>query len=319
MARVAGPSLTRTDFSRCVERSHMSTFQVADGVHGIDIGLFDSGVTSVYLFDDEEPALVDAGTAGTADVILEGMVECGVEPADLEHLVLSHIHVDHSGAASALVEAAPDLDVYIHETTAPHLTDPGSLVESSRRAMGESFELMGEQGPVPASNVVAVPDEGTTVDLGRNSLEMIHSPGHSPDHFAAWNPERRLLFAAECLGVHLERADAWFPPATLPNFDPDRLLDGLDDLRDLDPERVVLPHFGVWPDEPDRAFERAATELRRFDERVLELHEASGSAEETKRRVAEELLDLSPPYEPVVERFYASLVTDGYLRYHGIE
>jgi glyoxylase-like metal-dependent hydrolase (beta-lactamase superfamily II) len=297
----------------------MNTFEVTDGVYGIDVGLFDAGVTSVYLFDDEEPALVDAGTAASADVIAEGMAECGVEPADLEHLVLSHIHVDHSGAASDLVDAAPDLDVHIHEMTASHLVDPGALVESSRRAMGDAFELMGEQGPVPESNVVAVGDEGRTVGLGENTLEMVHAPGHSPDHFAVWNPERRLLFAAECLGVYLERADAWFPPATLPNFDPDQLADAVEKLRSLDPESVVLPHFGVWPDDPEVAFETAETELRRFDERVLELHETSGSVEETKRAVAEELLDVSPPYDPLVERFYASLVTDGYLRHHGIE
>ena len=297
----------------------MSTFEVTDGVCGIDVGLFDEGVTSVYLFDDEKPALVDAGPAASADVITEGMAECGVDPVDLEHLVLSHVHVDHSGAASTLVEAAPDLDVYIHETTAPHLVDPGALVESSRRAMGESFDLMGEQSPVPESNVVAVGDEGTTVDLGEGSLELIHAPGHSPDHFAVWNPERRLLFAAECLGVYLERADAWFPPATLPNFDPDLLLDAVEELRELDPDRIALPHFGVWPDDPDRAFETAQTELRRFDERVLELHEASGSREATKRAVAGKLLDVSPPYDPLVERFYSSLIVDGYLRHHGIE
>ena len=297
----------------------MSTFEVTDGVHGIDVGLFDEGVTSVYLFDDDEPALVDAGAATSVDAITEGMAECGVDPADLEHLVLSHVHVDHSGAASALVGAAPDLDVYIHAMTASHLIDPGALIESSRRAMGEDFESMGEQGPVPESNVVAVPDEGTTVDIGENTLEMIHVPGHSPDHFAVWNPERRLLFAAECLGVYLERADAWFPPATLPNFDPDLLLEAVEELRGLDPDRIVLPHFGVWSDDPDRAFEVAETELRRFDERVLELHEAADSTEATKRAVAAELLDVSPPYDPVVERFYASLIVDGYLRHHGTE
>lgn len=297
----------------------MSTFEVTDGVYGIDVGLFDEGVVSVYLFDDEEPALVDAGAATSVDAIIEGMVECGVDPGDLEHLVLSHVHVDHSGGASALIEAAPDLDVYIHEMTAPHLIDPAALVESSKRAMGEYFELLGEQGPVPESNVVSVPDEGATVDLGAGSLELIHAPGHSPDHFAVWNPERRLLFAAECLGVYLERADAWFPPGTLPNFDPVLLLEAVERLREFDPELVLLPHFGVWPDEPEVAFETAVTELRRFDERVLELHAESASVEETKRAVARELLDISPPYDPIVESFYASLVTDGYLRHHGIE
>lgn len=291
----------------------MATFRVTDGVYGIDIGMFDSGVASVYLFDDEEPTLVDAGTAASADTIADGLDACGVAPADLSNLVLSHVHVDHTGAASALVDAAPDLDVYIHESTAPHLIEPGSLVASSKRAMGEHFERIGEQGPVPEDNVVGVPDEGHTIDIGTHSLELIHAPGHSPDHMAVWNPERRLLFAAECLGLYLEDADQWLPPSTLPNFDVETLAASIERLRALDPERIVLPHFGIYPDESSRAFETAATELRRFDDRIRELHEGSGSIEATRRAVAEELLDLSPPYDPAVEAFYARFVTDGYL------
>lgn len=297
----------------------MTPFQVTEGVYGIDIELFDSDVASVYLFDEHEPTLVDAGTAASAGAIKEGLAECGVAPADLQHLVLSHIHIDHSGAASALVDAAPHLDVSIHKMTAPHLINPSGLVESSRRAMGEHFELMGEQGPVPEANVVGVPDDGTTIDIGENTLELIHAPGHSPDHFAIWNPKRRLLFAAECLGIYLARADQWLPPATLPNFDVDLLDDTIGRLRRLDPERIIFPHYGVWPREPEAAFETAERELHRFDEQILELHAATESREETKDTVAKQLIDVSPPYNQRVESFYASLITDGFLKHHGIE
>jgi glyoxylase-like metal-dependent hydrolase (beta-lactamase superfamily II) len=295
----------------------MATFRVTDGVHGIDIGMFDSGVASVYLFDDEEPTLVDAGTAASAGTIAEGLDACGVAPSELSNIVLSHVHVDHTGAASDLVDAAPDLDVYIHESTAPHLIDPESLIASSKRAMGEHFERIGEQGPIPEDNVVGVPDEGRTIDIGTHSLELIHAPGHSPDHMAVWNPERRLLFAAECLGLHLEAADQWLPPSTLPNFDVDAVDDAIDRLEALDPDRLVLPHFGEWPRDPAVAFESARTELHRFDDLILEKHAATDSLEATRRAVAEDLIDVSPPYAPVVESFFARLLTEGYLKYHG--
>ncbi len=297
----------------------MDPFEVADDSYCIDTGLFDAGSLAVYLFDGEEPALVDAGTAATADTIMAGMAECGVEPADLEHLVVSHIHADHSGAASALVEAAPDLDVYIHEMTASHLADPTALLESSREAMGEHFELMGEQGPVPKETIVGVPDEGLTVEAGGGALELVHAPGHSPDHLAVWNPDRRLLFAAECLGMYLERADRWVPPGTLPNFDVEAIERAIDCLRGYDPEHVVFPHFGTWPRDPDELFETAEQELQRWDDRVLALYEETGSVEATVERAGEELLDISPPYAPVMESFYGRLVTLGYLNYHGIE
>jgi glyoxylase-like metal-dependent hydrolase (beta-lactamase superfamily II) len=294
-------------------------FEVADGVHCIDTGLFDAGSLAVYLFEGEEPALVDAGTAASAETIMEGMAACGVDPADLEHLVISHIHVDHSGAASALVERAPDLDVYIHEMTASHLADPGALVESSRGAMGEHFELMGEQGPVPEENIVEVPDDGLTVEGGGGHLELVHAPGHSPDHLAVWNPERDLLFAAECLGMYLERADRWVPPGTLPNFDVAAIERAIDRLAGYEPETVVFPHFGPWPEEPAAAFETAERELHRWDDRIQALYDETGSVDATVDRAGEELLDISPPYPEVMESFYARLVGRGFLKYHGVE
>ena len=296
----------------------MSTFEVTDGVHGIDVELFDAGFLSGYLFDDDEPTLVDPGAATSAEAVLEAVESLGVDPAALENVVLSHVHLDHAGAAGDLVEAVPDLDVYIHEATAPHLVDPDALVESTRAAMGEHFAAMGEPAPVPEANVVPVPESGETVDIGANSLELIHAPGHSPDHFAVWNPERDLLFAAESVGGYLPRADRWVPPATLPNFDVGTLADSIERLRELDPEHVVFPHFGAYPDDPGSAFETATRELHRFDERIVAFHEGSDSIEATRERVADELLDISPPYDEVVEAFYARLVTDGYLQYHDL-
>uniref|UniRef100_A0A8A2VT07 MBL fold metallo-hydrolase n=2 Tax=Haloterrigena alkaliphila TaxID=2816475 RepID=A0A8A2VT07_9EURY len=297
----------------------MTAFEVADGVYGIDVEMFDSGVASVYLFDDDDdPTLVDAGIATTAQKIMDGIEACGLSPSELSNLVLSHIHVDHTGAASALVDAVPDLNVYIHESTAPHLVDPSGLVESSKRAMGDHFELIGEQGSVPEENVVGIGDGGTTIDLGSNSLELIYAPGHSPDHFAVWNPERELLFAAECLGLYLKEADQLLPPATLPNFDVDGVAKAIEKLETLDPDRIVFPHFGEWPHDSDEAFETAETELHRYDEWILERYRDTESRDRTKEAVARELLDLSPPYDPVVESFFSTLLTDGYLKYHDI-
>ncbi len=297
----------------------MTTFRVTDGVYGIDTGLFGGSFTSVYCFDDEEPTLVDSGTEATVETVVDGLNEIGVPPGELENIVLSHVHVDHAGGAGSLLEYAPDADVYIHEMTAPHLADPSGLIESSRRAMGEHFDAMGEQKPVPEDNIVTVSDEGTTVDIGEHSLELVYAPGHSPDHFAVWNPERGLCFTAECLGSYLEAADRWVPPSTLPSFDVEASATAIDRVEALDPDRIVFPHFGVWPKAPEAAFETARAELRRFDDRIMEFYESTGSVAETRKAVGEELLDIAPPYEEQVASFYAEIITDGYLKYNGID
>lgn len=296
----------------------MNTFNIVDGVVGIDFELFDVDVGAVYLIDDEKPTLIDSGTAANVDTIIDGLTQYGFDPTDLSTLVLSHIHIDHSGGASALVEAAPDLDVYIHESTVDHLADPTGLVKSSRQAMGKHFDLMGEQGPVPRENIISVPDEGVTIELGSTTLELIHGPGHSPDHLAVWNPERKLLFAGECLGYYFPRADKWVPPATMPNFDVNQVADTIEQLRKLDPEQIIFPHFGEWPHEPETAFDTADAELHRFDERIVELYDKYGNHEETANAVGEELLDLSPPYNTRVQSFYQELLTAGFLQHHGL-
>jgi glyoxylase-like metal-dependent hydrolase (beta-lactamase superfamily II) len=297
----------------------MSTFEVTDDVYGIDTGLFGESFTAVYLFDDAEPALVDSGPAASVEAVVDGLREVGTPPEDLEHIVLSHVHADHSGGAGALLEYAPDADVYIHEMTAPHLADPSGLIASSKQAMGDHFEWIGEQDPVPESNIVPVPDDGTTVDIGSKDLDLVYAPGHSPDHFAVWNPELELCFAAECLGGYLADADRWTPPSTLPNFDLEASEAAIDRLETLDPDRIVFPHFGVWPGDSGTAFETARETLHRFDDRVMELYESTGSIEATRRAVAEELLDIAPPYDERLESFYSVLLTDGYLKYHGVD
>jgi hypothetical protein len=117
----------------------------------------------------------------------------------------------------------------------------------------------------------------------------------------------------------MPRADRWLPAATLPNFSVEQTEEAIATLRELDPDTIVFPHFGVWPREPEAAFETAESELARFDEWVFERYEETGSVEATKRAVADELIDLSPPYDPAVEAFFANLLTRGFLRDRGIE
>ena len=67
-----------------------------------------------------------------------------------EHLLLSHIHLDHAGAAGVLVREHPGLAVHVSEIGAPHVVDPSRLEASARRLYGDSFDaLWGELAPVP--------------------------------------------------------------------------------------------------------------------------------------------------------------------------
>src|SRR5580698_6384864 len=109
----------------------------------------------VYLVETTDGlALQDCGPASTLPRLIEGLREHGVELTDLRHLLLSHIHLDHAGAAGSILQRHPELTVWVSEVGAPHLVDPSRLERSARRLYGEAFDsLWGELQPVPEQNV----------------------------------------------------------------------------------------------------------------------------------------------------------------------
>ncbi len=294
----------------------MPTFPVADDVYGIDLEMFDTEVLSAFLIDAPELTLVETGYARGVDDLLADIRDLGFEPSDLEHAIVSHVHIDHSGGAARLADVAPDLTVYLHESTADFLLDPEALNESSRRAMGEHFEEFGGADPLPESNLEGVED-GDTIDLGDRELEIVHAPGHSPDHIAVWDPSARRLFANEGLGSYYPRVDRWLPPATLPRFDVEAVEATIDRLRGLEPTALAVSHFGVVPD-TDAAFDDVEAVLHEFNERIPAMYHELGDVEQVIDAVRRELVALDDAYAPEVADFESEFHTRGFLHYHDL-
>ena len=91
-----------------------------------------------------------AGRRAACPRLPRGSREHGFELGDVRHLLLSHIHLDHAGAAGELVRANPELVVHVSAIGAPHLLDPARLEASARRLYGDSFDdLWGALTPGP--------------------------------------------------------------------------------------------------------------------------------------------------------------------------
>jgi len=294
----------------------MQSFKIADDVYAIDLEMFDTEVLAAYVVDSDEPLLVETGYPNGVDILRDGLESVGVAFSDIEHAVISHVHIDHSGGAAALVEANPDVSVYIHEATADHLLDPVALIDSSRDAMGVHFEKMGEPDPIPAENVVRVNNDGAEVHLGDRSVSVVSTPGHAPDHLSVWDPQGGTLFANEAIGSYYPRMERWLPPSTLPHFDIEAVRETITNLREFDADRLAMSHFGVRPD-PEAALEAAAAALDRFERRITQLYEEHGDLEATEHAVRAELVALEG-YDGAIEDFETRFQTQGFLRYAGL-
>ena len=199
-------------------------------------------VIGAYLLDTPDgPALFDCGPTTCVERLKEGLAERGLALTDLRHLLLSHIHLDHAGAAGALVREHPALLVHVSEVGAPHLVDPGRLERSARRLYGDAFDaLWGELAPVPAENVRP---SGARV-LG---LESFAAPGHA-SHHVCYLDRDGTLYAGDAAGVRIQPGRCVLPPTPPPEADVEAWQRTIDEIERRSPERLALVHFGVARD-----------------------------------------------------------------------
>jgi glyoxylase-like metal-dependent hydrolase (beta-lactamase superfamily II) len=199
-------------------------------------------VIASYLLDTTDgPALLDCGPTTCVDALEAGLAARGLALTDVRHLLLTHIHLDHAGAAGVLVRKHPGLQVHVSPIGAPHLVDPERLETSARRLYGDSFDsLWGELAPVPEENVH--PLDGEVV-----GLESFPTPGHASHHVCYHDPDG-TLYAGDACGVRVLPGRSVMPPTPPPDIDIAAWQQTLDEIARRTPERLALIHFGVAED-----------------------------------------------------------------------
>jgi glyoxylase-like metal-dependent hydrolase (beta-lactamase superfamily II) len=196
-------------------------------------------VIGAYLLEtDDGLAVFDCGPATGLTALRDRLAERGVSLADVRHVLLSHVHLDHAGGAGVLVRENPHLQVHVSEIGAPHLVDPTRLERSARRLYGDAFDaLWGELAPVPEANVHTV---GERV-LG---LECFPTPGHA-SHHVCYLAADGTLYAGDAAGVSIQPARHILPVAPPPDADVEAWYRTIDEIEARGADRLALVHFGV--------------------------------------------------------------------------
>ena len=224
-------------------------------------------VIGSYLLAGDEPALVDCGPASCLDALRAGLAGQGLEVGELRHLLLTHIHLDHAGAAGSLVRENPGLLVHVSEVGAPHLIDPSRLERSARRLYGDDFDrLWGPLVPVPEESIRVVGDR--VLDL-----EVFPTPGHASHHVSYLTADGACC-TGDAAGVRIPPGGYVAPVAPPPDIDVEAWERTLGAIAERRPERLLLAHFGVAED-PEFHLAELRAALRTWAERARE-----GSEEE---------------------------------------
>jgi glyoxylase-like metal-dependent hydrolase (beta-lactamase superfamily II) len=224
---------------------------LAPGVFQLDLRFQGvPGAIAAYLIADGDAlALVETGPGSTLPTLRAAIAEAGFAPAALTHVVVTHIHLDHAGAAGALLREAPRARLYVHPLGAAHLVDPSRLIASATRIYGDAMDtLWGAFEPVPADRVTTLAD-GDVIALSRDRrLVAWHTPGHAVHHVALHDPALDDVYTGDVGGVRLGGAPHVRPPTPPPDIDLDAWRASIARLRALAPRRLLLTHFGAADD-----------------------------------------------------------------------
>ena len=206
-------------------------------------------VTAVYLLiGPEGPALVETGPGSTLPAVLDALAGHGLRPSDIRHVLLTHIHLDHAGAAGWW--ARQGAQIYVHHVGAPHLIDPSKLLASAGRIYGDRMEtLWGEILPAPAERVTPLYD-GDTVRAGGLTFTALDTPGHAGHHhtYLIDGDDGRIAFTGDVAGVRLPRFNSIDLPAPPPEFHLETWMASLDKLEAAKIDVIYPTHFGPNPD-----------------------------------------------------------------------
>jgi glyoxylase-like metal-dependent hydrolase (beta-lactamase superfamily II) len=213
-------------------------------IHVIDLEYGVPRTTAAFLVETNEgPALVETGPESTYPVLARELAKLGHAPEDVRHVFLTHIHLDHAGAAWRFAEQGAR--IHVHPRGARHLRDPSRLLASARRIFGVHTEkLWGAPQPVAAESIEVARD-GATVYVGGVRFEALETPGHAYHHHA-WRVEGSV-FTGDVGGVRIGDGPV-FSPTPPPEIEVGLWRESIARLRASRAEELYLSHFGRFTD-----------------------------------------------------------------------
>lgn len=222
-----------------------------------------SNAIASYLFRHSSGAvLVECGPGSTVGALTAGLARHGLQPSDVTHVLLTHIHLDHAGAAGWL--ARQGAKVYVHPKGAPHLVNPEKLLASAKRIYGDRMdELWGEFLSVPEPQLI-IAGSGEEIRIGDLCFVPIDTPGHAEHHFAYLF--ENTCFSGDVGGIRIGIYPYLRVPMPPPELHFAKWRSSIAHLRQEKFAHIAPTHFGAFDDPAWHltAVERALDDAERW-------------------------------------------------------
>jgi glyoxylase-like metal-dependent hydrolase (beta-lactamase superfamily II) len=199
-------------------------------------------IATAILTGGDGVTLIDPGPSSCLDALEGGLEERGMSLADVRTLLLTHIHLDHAGAAGSIAARVPEVRVYVHEVGAPHMIEPEKLLASATRLHGDRMQsLWGAFLPVPPDRVRPLRG-GEQLSFG-TKIRVAYTPGHAKHHVSYLDEGSGVAYVGDTGGVCVSR-DHLIAATPPPDVDLDAWQQSLETIASWNADVLFLTHFG---------------------------------------------------------------------------
>ena len=188
--------------------------------------------------------LVETGSGSTVDTLTNQLNHHGLKPKDVTHVFLTHIHMDHAGAAGWLAEQGAH--IFVHPMGEQHMKTPDKLISSAKRIYGDKMDLLwGNFLPVPEEKLSSVSDM-EQIKISDLVFTAIHTPGHA-EHHISWLFED-TCFTGDVGGVRIPGVLYIRLPIVPPELHFKKWRQSLVKLSECGFKYIAPTHFGIFSD-----------------------------------------------------------------------
>lgn len=212
----------------------------------IDLNFQDKtqAIASYLIRHNDGAVLIETGPGSTLPALEAALSAEGLSPRDITHVLVTHIHLDHAGAAGWL--AKQGAQIYVHPNGAPHLINPEKLIASATRIYGEKMEqLWGEILPVEEDQLT-VPQDAEEIVIGNLRFLPVNTPGHAEHHYSYVFED--ICFCGDVGGVRIPGYVYLRAPMPPPELHFGRWRESIARLKLLKFQRIAPTHFGIFDD-----------------------------------------------------------------------
>ena len=211
-------------------------------VHTIDLlhRGFARRIAAYLVIGPGGPVLIETGPSSCHQTLVRALAGLGFEPRDVEHVFVTHIHLDHAGGAGWW--ARQGSTIYVHPKGASHLIDPSRLIDSATRLYGNHMEeLWGDIPSAPAERVRIV-DDGKIIHAAGLDIEPLATPGHASHHHTY--RIANLAFTGDLAAIVVPGTGLIEIPTPPPEYDLELWQKSLHRIATLELDVIYPPHFG---------------------------------------------------------------------------